>query len=190
MKRRLRLVGVAATVDEFGRAHALDLAAQSQQRHREQVVREARVDAVAEEAGAARLAGLRDPLPQRSGNQRGVMEDAHARVDDILPGAQRRLDVRHVGFGLHHVGSEVGDRVGLSRQHAVRIARGDDARARPTHDLAHVAAVLRRIVDHDTRDFERRMAEQALQHRLPDEARSPDDHAMHAEDLLSSRQRG
>ena len=113
MKRRLRLVGVAATVDEFGRAHALDLAAQSQQRHREQVVREARVDAVAEEAGAARLAGLRDPLPQRSGNQRGVMEDPHARVDDILAGAQRRLDVRHVGVGLHHVGSEVGDRVGL-----------------------------------------------------------------------------
>jgi len=118
------------------------------------------------------------------------MEDPHARVDDILAGAQRRLDVRHVGVGLHHVGSEVGDRVGLPRQHAVRVARGDDARARPTHDLAHVAAVLRRIVDHDTRDFERRMAEQALQHRLPDEARSPDDHAMHAEDLLSSRQRG
>ena len=157
-----------ADVGDAAAAHGDRVGHPRGQHDRQHVEQEARVDARAEQPGAAR-AGARVEPPRRLLAEPGGRVDEAARRDRVLA---------RVGAAAEHVGEHRAADPGVeqdvdvvAREHGIEVARDRDAERRADRELAEVAAVLR-LGGHDAGDDLRRAGADDLR---PRPARAVDD---------------
>ena len=168
---------VVGVVQQLGCPHLAHLRAQAHQRHREQVVGEAGVDAGGEARRLAQLARLGDGLDpvRRVEMHGGPHPRRHGGGAHVDAGAQEAGDQRDVVVGVRRGRAVVHQGVGLERDQRVDVVgRGDTERFGQSADLADVAADLVGIADADADQFEHRMFDDFGDDHLADETRSPD----------------
>ena len=157
---RARSRRVVRVVQQFGCPHLADLRAQAHQRHREQVVGEAGVDAGGEARRLAQLAGLGDGFDpvRRVEVHRRPHPRRHGRRADVDPRAQEPGDQGDVVVGVRGGGPVVHQRVGFERDERVDVVGGRHAQASAeAADLTDVAAHLVGIAHPDPDQLEQRV---------------------------------
>jgi hypothetical protein len=166
---------VVGVVEQFRGTHRLDLAAQSQQRQREQVVGEAGVDTGGEAGRPARRAGLGDRIAPHPGDLVRVRPHPrrHRRRADVDAGPQEGADDADVVIGQPRGRTVVNDRVGPQRDQLVHRIRGVHAGLLPAAQIAGVGPDLVRVADADPGQFEARVTNDLGQHHRPDDTGAP-----------------